>query len=65
MDANVHAQRLGRYARFNPRARDGREHGLIATFNPAASFNPRARDGREGIRGIAGILPKLFQSTRP
>ena len=36
-------------ARFNPRARDGREDDLKFYCGQPTGFNPRARDGREGL----------------
>ena len=38
---------LRRLARFNPRAREGRDdrHAVFETFLPR--FNPRAREGRD------------------
>ena len=47
MDANAKAINAVRSMRFNPRARDGREHKSVFIQDQEYSFNPRARDGRE------------------
>ncbi len=42
------AKGTGFNARFNPRARDGRDMRERHSPPPSRSFNPRARDGRDG-----------------
>ena len=52
--------------RFNPRARDGRDH---ASERPGRCqvecFNPRARDGRDGRQARNRQRHRQFQPTRP
>ncbi len=38
-----------RDARFNPRAREGRDAGRIMLAKMLAGFNPRAREGRDHL----------------
>ena len=52
-------------ARFNPRAREGRDKPNSAFFYPAEGFNPRAREGRDRATDKRVISCPMFQSTRP
>ena len=49
MDAKDQLYEFSEFARFNPRARDGRESSSFNRSISKASFNPRARDGRERL----------------
>ena len=55
----------GRDARFNPRAREGRDSLLLQTTPRQMGFNPRAREGRDLDASIDLVSAWLFQSTRP
>ncbi len=57
--------RAARRARFNPRAREGRDDLEPANLPRCASFNPRAREGRDDPPFRASIVISQFQSTRP
>jgi len=51
-------------ARFNPRAREGRDHDPAPTHQSLRRFNPRAREGRD-MAASQGAVIAGFQSTRP
>ena len=52
-------------ARFNPRARGGRDKGTVWAIKRILSFNPRARGGRDKAPSRIWTHQLLFQSTRP
>ena len=54
-----------RRARFNPRAREGRDERSTSKRPWVGCFNPRAREGRDLPEHVGRKVGRLFQSTRP